>query len=76
MPHEIFPILEFDELIELFEYKNRRAALRAIREGRFPVRVFILAGRRVAHVDSIDKYFEEQRALVAAESNTHSRGRP
>lgn len=68
MPHEILPILELDELVELFEYKNRRAALHAIRVGRFPVKVFMLAGRRVAHVDSVAQYFKD----LKAEADKHS----
>lgn len=59
---KLLPVLEMDELVELFEYKNRRAAVRAIKEGTFPVPVFTLApGRMVAHVDAISLFFEEQR---------------
>jgi hypothetical protein len=57
----ILPILEIDELVEIFEYTNRRAAVRAIKQGTFPVPVFTLAGRTVAHVDAVSLFFEEQR---------------
>ena len=46
---KILPILELEELVEIFDYTNRRAAVRAIKEGSFPVPVFKLAGRLVAH---------------------------
>jgi hypothetical protein len=61
MTSNILPILEFDELIELFEYTNHRAARRAIKAGTFPVPVFEMAGRTVAHVDAVELYFSEQR---------------
>lgn len=60
-PDNNIPILEFDELVALFGYKNERAARRAIRLGRFPVKTFELAGRTVAHVDVVNGYFEAQR---------------
>lgn len=62
MKDQILPILEFDELIELFEYTNQRAARRAINNGTFPVPVFTLANRTVAHVDAVTLYFNEQRS--------------
>lgn len=58
---KILPILEMDEMVEIFDYTNRRAAVRAIKQGTFPVPVFELAGRLVAHVDAVSLYFEEQR---------------
>lgn len=58
----LLPIMEFDELVELFEYKNERAARRALRLGTFPVPVFELAGRTVAHVDVVRKFFDEKYA--------------
>lgn len=61
MAHDILPILEIDELAEIFEYPNVRQARRAIRAGKFPVPVFQFAGRTVAHVDAIEVYFEKQR---------------
>lgn len=56
----MLPILEFEELVEIFEYKNERAARRALRLGTFPVPTFELAGRTVAHVDSIDLFFKKK----------------
>jgi len=61
MPNSILPILEFDELVEIFEYPNVRAARRAIKAGTFPVPVFQMANRTVAHVDAVELYFSEQR---------------
>lgn len=61
MTDNILPILEFDELVELFEYTNHRAARRAVKAGTFPVPVFEMAGRTVAHVDAVELYFSEQR---------------
>lgn len=57
----LLPIFEFDELVEIFEYPNARAARRAIKSGTFPVPVFILANRTVSHVDAVTLYFSEQR---------------
>jgi hypothetical protein len=54
------PILEFDELVEIFGYVNERAARRALRLGTFPIPTFELAGRTVAHVDVLDKFFKEK----------------
>lgn len=59
--NDILPILEMDELIELFDYGNIQRARRAIRNGTFPVPLFKLAGRNVAHVDAVTLYFNEQR---------------
>lgn len=58
---KLLPILEFNELIEIFEYTNERAARRAMRLDKFPVPTFEFAGRTVAHVDVIDLYFKAQR---------------
>ena len=60
-PDNISPILEFDELVEIFGYTNERAARRALRLGKFPVKTFELAGRTVAHVDVVNGYFEAQK---------------
>jgi len=61
MKNNILPILELDELVETFEYVNIRAAKRAIRLGIFPVPTFKLAGRTVAHVDAVAKFFEQKK---------------
>lgn len=58
----MLPILELDELIAIFEYTNKRAAKRAIKRGSFPVPIFRMAGRTVAHVDAVQLYFAERRA--------------
>jgi hypothetical protein len=54
------PILEFDELVEIFGYVNERAARRALRLGTFPIPTFELAGRTVAHIDVLKKFFDEK----------------
>jgi hypothetical protein len=67
MNNNILPILELDELVETFEYKNLRAARRAIRLGKFPVPTFDLAGRTVAHVDAVAKFFEQKKREAEAQ---------
>jgi hypothetical protein len=59
----LLPILELDELIEIFEYTNERAARRAMRLGIFPVPTFQLAGRTVAHADAVALYMQEMRKV-------------
>ena len=51
------PVIELNELADLFGYTNLRAARRAIRMETFPVQVFELAGRTVAHKDAVTHYF-------------------
>ena len=51
------PVIEFNELSDLFGYANIRAARRAIRLKTFPVQVFEMAGRTVAHKDAVTHYF-------------------
>lgn len=58
---KLLPIFEIEELVEIFDYTNRRAAIRAIKDGTFPVPVFKLAKRWVSHIDAVNLYFEEQR---------------
>ena len=58
---KLLPILELDELVEIFEYTNMRAARRAIRLGKFPVPTFELAGRTVAHADAVDLLMKRKR---------------
>lgn len=61
------PILEFDELVEVFQYKNARALRRAIRLKLFPIKTFLLAGRTVAHISAVDQFFDKMKdeALAA-----------
>ena len=54
------PILEFDELVEIFGYTNERAPRRAIRIDAFPVPTFDLAGRTEAHIDVVDAFFKKK----------------
>jgi hypothetical protein len=58
---KLLPILELDELVEIFEYTNVRAARRAIRLKKFPVPVFELAGRTVAHEDAVALFMNRMR---------------
>jgi hypothetical protein len=64
--NKYMPILEMDELQEIFEYPNRRSMNRSIRLGRFPVPLFMLQGRRVAHKDAVDLFFEEKKKQAIA----------
>ena len=61
MADNIAPVMELDELEIIFGYKNRLALNHAIRVGRFPVPTFIMADRRVAHVDVVQEYFARQK---------------
>ena len=58
--NRLTPILEFDELVEIFGYTNERAARRAIRLDKFPIPTFELAGRTVAHIDVVKRFFDEK----------------
>jgi len=64
--HKYMPILELDELQEIFEYSSRRQLNRAIRLGRFPIPLFTFHGRRVAHSDAVDLFFEEKKKQAIA----------
>jgi len=57
----MLPLYELDELVELFGYTNVRAVRRAIRLEIFPVPVFQLAGRTVAHIDAVDLFLKRKR---------------
>jgi len=57
----MLPILEFDELVEIFGYTSLREAQKDIRAGKFPVPLFKMARRTVAHVDAVKVYFDERR---------------
>lgn len=69
--NRLLPIFEFDELVEIFEYTNERAARRAIRLGKFPVPTFELAGRTVAHGDAVNILMNRMRdaALAAIDAS-------
>lgn len=66
---KMLPIYELEELVEIFEYTNVRAARRAIRLKTFPVPTFELAGRTVAHIDAVDLLMQRMRdeAMAAIE---------
>ena len=68
MPIEL-PIIELDELVELFQYTNRRALVRAIRLKRFPIKTFDVGGRLVAHAGAVDQYFDHMKAESLKELN-------
>ena len=57
----LLPVLELEELMEVFDYPNIRSVRRAIRMDKFPVPTFQLGGRTVAHVDVIDVFFKAKR---------------
>jgi hypothetical protein len=52
--------MELEDLTAVFGYKNRRAAVRAIKNNTFPIPTYELAGRRVANVAVVKKYFDEK----------------
>jgi hypothetical protein len=57
MPATI-PYLTLEEMIALFGYVNERAAKRAIVDGSFPVNTYKLAGKRVANVSAVNRFFD------------------
>ena len=70
------PYMELEEVAVLLGYKNRRAAVRAIKNGKFEIPTYELAGRRVANVAVVNKYFEEKtdEGLLEVELNDESNG--
>ena len=56
------PIIELDQMTEIFGYKNIRATQHAIRRGTFPIKTFKLVGRTVAHAGLVDTFFERMKA--------------
>ncbi len=61
MAKKILPIYDIDELIEIFDFPNRRSINRALRTGALPIKMFQLRGRRVCHVDVVERYFENMK---------------
>ena len=61
------PIIELDQMTEIFGYKNIRATRHAIRRGTFPIKTFKLVGRTVAHAGLVDAFFERMKAEGVAE---------
>jgi hypothetical protein len=51
-------LLDLTELEALFEYKNRRSALRAISRGTFPVKVYKIGKGWYAKRDDVRAYFK------------------
>lgn len=54
------PYMELEEVAALLGYKNRRAAVRAIKQDKFEIPTYELAGRRVCNVAVVKKYFDEK----------------
>ncbi len=54
------PYMEIVEVAALLGYVNRRAAVRAIKQDKFEIPTYELAGRRVCNVAVVHKYFEEK----------------
>lgn len=54
------PYLEMDEVAALLGYKNRRAAIRAIKNKLFEVPFYTLAGKPVVNTAVLHKFFEEK----------------
>ena len=55
------PWIEIDEVWSLLGYKNRRAAIRAIRVGKFPCRTYKLAKKRVVDIEVLRTFFRLRR---------------
>ncbi len=51
------PWIEIGEIYHYFGYKNRRAAIRAIRVGTFPLATYELAGRQVVDKEVARAFF-------------------
>jgi hypothetical protein len=49
------------EVYDQFGYKSVKAAQNAVASGCFPVKTYILAGRRVVDVEVINKFFQRHR---------------
>ena len=54
------PYMEMEEISALLGYKNRRAAIRAIKDGLFELPTYTLAGRHVVNLAVIDRFFKEK----------------
>jgi hypothetical protein len=63
------PYMEMEEVAALLGYKNRRAAIRAIKDELFELPFYTLAGRPVVNTAVIHKFFEEktEEGLLAVE---------
>ena len=61
MSSKVLPIYDMEELMEIFEYPNRRSLNRALRIGALPIKTFVLNGKRVCHIAVVEKYFEMQK---------------
>jgi len=48
---------EIDQVWQILGFKNRRAAIRSIRVGTFPLPTFELAGRKVVDVEVAKSFF-------------------
>ncbi len=70
------PYMELDEVAALLGYKNRRAAVRAIKNNKFEVPTYELAGRRVANTAVVKKFFEEKtdEGMLEVELNDAANG--
>ena len=54
------PYMEMEEVAAVLGYKNRRAAVRAIKDNLFELPYYTLAGRAVVNVAVVNKFFEEK----------------
>ena len=55
------PWYEIGAIYDYFGYKNRRAALNAIKDGRFPAPTYILAGRmRIIDSAVLQEFFQRK----------------
>jgi hypothetical protein len=59
------PYYELEELAALLGYANARAIKRRIKQGTFEIPTYQLAGRRVANVSVVKKFFADRDAPIA-----------
>jgi len=56
-----FPFYEIDQIWQILGFTNRRAAIRSIRVGTFPISTYELAGRKVVDRVVLESFFRTKR---------------
>jgi hypothetical protein len=54
--------VDADQLMQLFQYTNRRGFYNAVRNGKFPVATYKIGGKIYADVEVVREYFRRKRA--------------
>jgi len=55
------PFIKLDDLVYIFDYKNKAAAYMAIKRGTFPVPTYKLVNQIVADKEVVRQFFLQQR---------------